>query len=151
MDSRRVKDSHAIVPLSDCHVLRLDRGDKIMENLIKYVQDNSIQSGFFTGIGATSTAEIGWFNPQTEKYETQTIQEPCEITTLVGNIAWHESTPVAHTHITLGKRDFSIVGGHLVEAVIGVTCEIWICETSMKIRRAPSIIGGLKLIDFEAK
>jgi hypothetical protein len=146
MDTRTSAES-AAVPF---HILRFDRGEKIMEGLLGYVRKTGIRSGFLTGIGATSMAEIGWFDPAKEIYEKKVINEPCEIATMIGNIAWFGDEPVVHTHITLGKPDFSVEGGHLMEAVAGVTCEIWITESSFPVHRSVSRIGKLKLIDFNA-
>jgi uncharacterized protein len=130
------------------HLLRIDRGEKVMSSLLDYIRENGIKSGFVTGIGATSSAEIGWFDPVKEVYEKKIIDEPCEITTLVGNVAWFENDPIAHVHITLGKRDYSVVGGHVIEATVGVTCEIWIMESEMEVHRSINKIGGLKLLDI---
>jgi hypothetical protein len=147
MESRKSTATDPLVP----HLLRIDRGEKIMESLLGYVRANTIKSGFLTGIGATMKAEIGWFDTQAQVYRTRVFEEPCEITTMIGNIAWHEGDPIAHTHITLGREDFSVVGGHLIEATVGVTCEIWLLESDMDIYRNPSSIGNLKLIDFKSK
>jgi predicted DNA-binding protein with PD1-like motif len=146
MDTRISAESK-IIPF---HIIRLDRGEKIMERLLEYIRKTGIKSGFLTGIGATSMAEIGWFDPVKQIYEKKVVHEPCEITTMIGNRAWFGDEPVAHTHITLGKPDFSVVGGHLMEAVVGVTCEIWITESSLAVRRSITEIGNLKLIDFNA-
>jgi uncharacterized protein len=148
MEARRINDTPGVLYH---HVLRFDRGDEILGSLIKWVRDNAIRSGTFTGIGAISDAKIGWFDPETQEYQTLEINEPCEITSIVGNIAWFEDTPVAHTHITLSKSDYSVVGGHLMEATVSVTCEIWITETPLHVSRSVSDIGGLKLIDFKIK
>jgi uncharacterized protein len=130
------------------HLLRIDRGEKIMSSLLDYIRENKIKSGFITGIGATSSAELGWFDPVREVYDKKVIDEPCEITSLVGNIAWFENDPIAHVHITLGKSDYSVVGGHMMEATVGVTCEIWIMESWMEAHRSINKIGGLKLLDI---
>jgi uncharacterized protein len=146
MDWKIQKDHVSLT--SGKYVLRIDRGEKIMENLLNFIKDHKIRSGVITGIGATSSAELGWFNPASQVYEKRSFDESCEITTMMGNIAWFENDPIAHIHMTLSKQDFSVVGGHLFEATVGVTCEIWIVASDMEIKRAVSPIGGLKLIDL---
>ena len=133
---------------NDFHILRIDRGEKIVQSILEYAEREGIRAGFLWGIGATSSAEIGWFDPQAEVYRTRVIEQPCEITTLLGNIGRFEGKPIAHIHITLGLPDYSIVGGHLMEGTVGVTCEIWIQERELEIRRSVSNIGNLKLLDF---
>ena len=134
------------------HIIRLDPGEKIVESLIGYIEKRpkGIPSGFLTGIGATSSCEIGWYDLSDEEYKTKVIDENCEITTLVGNVAWMDGKPIVHAHITLGRRDYSIIGGHLIEGTISVTCEIWIHKAPFGVGRKPARFMGLKLIDFES-
>jgi hypothetical protein len=132
------------------HLVRLDVGDKIQESLKKYVKDHNIQSGYLSGIGATSHATIAWYDVVTGEYLTTEIDEICELTTLMGNVGWYEGEPLIHAHVTLGKRDYSIIGGHLVEGIIGITGEIWIQASPFKVTRTLSDFPNLKLIDFDA-
>jgi predicted DNA-binding protein with PD1-like motif len=135
------------------HLVRLDPGDKIIESLVNYVADRQyeIPSGFLTGIGAVSEAEIGWYDRGGEVYRTEVIKENLEITTLAGNIAWVEGSPMVHAHITLGRQDYSVLGGHLIEATISITGEIWIHTSQFRVARSQSEFKGLKLIDFKSK
>ena len=135
------------------HIVRIDPGEKIMESLLRYIGErpDEIPSGFLTGIGATSSCEIGWYDLSDEEYKTRVIDENCEITTLIGNITWVEGKPLVHAHITLGKQDYSIIGGHLVEGTISVTGEIWIHQSDLVFTRTPSRFKGLKLIDFTSE
>jgi len=135
------------------HLLRLDPGEKIMESLLGYLEANEgkIASGFLMAIGATSCCEIGWYDLTDQEYKTTIVEENCEITSLIGNIAWMDRKPIVHAHITLGKRDYSIVGGHLVEGTISATCEIWIQTTPIRVARKPALFQGLKLINFESR
>ncbi len=135
------------------HIVRLDPGEKIMENLLGYLAEHKeeIPSGFLTGIGATSSCEIGWYDLTDEEYKTTLIEENCEITTMIGNVARAEGKPIAHVHITLGRRDYSVIGGHLVEGTISVTGEIWIHKAPFHVGRSSARFKGLKLIDFEAE
>ncbi len=134
------------------HMIRIDPGEKIMATLLEYLdgKETEIPSGFLTGIGATSSCEIGWYDLTDEEYRTKPVDENCEITSLIGNIAWIEGSPMVHAHITLGKKDYSIVGGHLVEGTVSITCEIWIQGTPIHVTRKPGLFKGLKLIDFKA-
>ena len=133
------------------HIIRIDPGEKIMESLVSYLagRESDIPSGFLTGIGATSCCEIGWFDLTDQEYKTHLVEENCEITSLVGNISWVEGKPIVHAHITLGRKDYSIVGGHLIDGTISVTCEIYIHLAHTVITRKPGIYKGLKLIEFQ--
>ena len=132
------------------HLVRLDAGERIIETLAGYLAGpgRSISSGFFSGIGAASNCEIGYYDLETKEYSYRTIEESCEITALTGNIARIDGEPVIHPHITLARPDFSVVGGHLVEGTISVTGEIWIHGASLNVTRRPGDFPGLKLIRF---
>ncbi len=133
------------------HVVRIDPGEKIMETLLQYLSDkqDEFPSGFLTGIGAVSSCEIGWYDLGVEEYKTTVVDENCEIVTLMGNIAWIEGSPMVHAHISLGRKDYTIVGGHLVEGTISVTGEIWLHKSPVKVTRKPVRFKNLKLIEFE--
>lgn len=135
------------------HILRLDPGEKIIENIVRYIEERpgELPSGFLTAIGATSSCEIGWYDLTDEEYKTRLIDENCEITSIIGNFTWVDKKPMVHAHITLGRQDYSIIGGHLVEGTISVTCEIWLARSELVFTRTPSKFKGLKLIDFTSK
>ncbi len=134
------------------YIVRIDPGEKIMESLTTFLagKKDLIPSGFLSGIGASSSCEIGWYDLGDGEYKTRLIEENCEITSLIGNIGWDGDQPIVHAHITLGKKDYSIVGGHLVEGTISVTCEIYIHLARTTVNRKPGLFQGLKLIDFES-
>ena len=132
------------------HLVRLDVGEKIQESLRAYAKEHNMQSGFLSGIGATSHATIAWYDVESGEYITTEIDEICELTSMVGNIGWVDDEPMVHAHVTLGKRDYSIIGGHLVEATIGVTGEFWIHTHPFKVARTPSEFKNIKLINFDA-
>ena len=134
------------------HIIRLDPGEKIIESLTAYLADkqDEVPSGFLSAIGATSTCEIGWYSIPDDKYQTTVVDENCEIIGLLGNIAWVDGKPMIHAHITLGKEDYSLAGGHLVEGTVSVTCEIYIHKAPTPIgRKLHDKFKSLKLIDFD--
>ena len=45
---------------------------------------------------------------------------------LNGNIGWKDGNPLIQLHVTLGKEDMSVIGGHLIQATIGTIGEIFI-------------------------
>ena len=128
------------------HLIKLDRGEKIIESILNYAKEKNLKSGFFTGIGATMACEIGWFDPEKKEYVNTSVDENCELLGLVGNIGLFEGNPIAHAHIMLGKSDYSVIGGHLVEGTIGVTCEIYLHITGFEVQRKIGAFG-LKLIE----
>lgn len=131
-------------------LVRLDAGDRIIESLAGYLSGPgaSIRSGFFIGIGAARDCEIGFYDLDTGDYRTRLVAESCEIVSFTGNIARIGGEPVIHAHIVLGRPDFSVLGGHLMEGTVSVTGEIWIHGASLGVTREQGDFPGLKLTRF---
>jgi predicted DNA-binding protein with PD1-like motif len=133
------------------HLVRLDRGESIMQSLLRYAKEADIQSGFLTGIGATSFCEIGYFDLDAKQYLTKKVEQNCEVVGVIGNIAGVGGEPMIHAHITLGFPDYHLEGGHLVEGTISVTGEFWIHPAGFPVSRSLDAFSGLKLIDLGAQ
>ena len=133
------------------HIIRLDPGEKIVASLLGYLEGRQaeIPSGFISAIGAVLSCEIGWYSIPDDKYQTRIINENCEIIGIIGNFAWIDGKSVVHAHISLGKEDYSIVGGHLIEGTVSVTAEIYIHKAPIAVTRKQSDrFKSLKLMDF---
>lgn len=57
------------------YLLSLDNHSYIIETLTDFIQDQNIQAGEVTGIGAVSEATLRFFNPATKKYVDKTFKE----------------------------------------------------------------------------
>lgn len=106
--------------------IRLEKGEEILKSITQFCQRNQSftgATGWITGIGAVSYAEIGWFDPEAKQYVTKVYQDNREITSLMGNLSLKEKEPFFHIHVTLSNAMFDVRGGHLVKAIISVTGE----------------------------
>jgi predicted DNA-binding protein with PD1-like motif len=130
------------------YVIRLETGEKIVEALTDLCRLDKIGSGYFSGLGAVAEAELGHFDPGAKVYATTRISEPCEIVSLHGNVSVLDGNPHIHAHIALGRKDFSLLGGHLREAAVSATCEIWLSRFQDDIVRKKSEVSGLCLLDL---
>jgi hypothetical protein len=45
---------------------------------------------------------------------------------LQGNIAWRDDEPIVHCHAVLGREDFTVFGGHLADATVAATIELFL-------------------------
>ncbi len=77
-----------------------------------------------TGLGAVSAATVSYLNMDTKSYEQHQLDEQMEVVSLVGNVTLREGRPFIHAHVGLGRRDLSMVGGHLNDLVIYPTFEV---------------------------
>ena len=105
-------------------VLSIDNHQLLMAALADFCTAKGILAGSINGIGAISEATFRFLDPATKKYVDKTFAEQMEITALIGNISEKDGAPYLHVHVTAGRRDYSCIGGHLLEARINGACEL---------------------------
>lgn len=127
-------------------VIVLEKGEKIIESLQKFVRVNSIRGGYFNGIGAISSVELGYYNFIEKRYETRKIDGMFELVSLTGNSSYFGDDVVIHAHLVVADSSMRTFGGHLKEAVVSATCEIMFVAFSEKIERKFNEDIGLNLI-----
>ena len=81
-------------------------------------------------IGTLRKAKIAYYNRKTKKYEEHVYDENMEVTSMLGNITIMQKKPFLHLHANLGRKDMSVVGGHVVSAVVHPFLEVVITPTS---------------------
>lgn len=138
-------------------VIRLKKGDKLVESVREILEKENIKAGFLTGIGATDNLEVGLFDPKTKNYNIKKYEEDLEIANLCGNISNKDGKLYTHFHITCGRVadnaqkgqiPGSAIGGHLNEAIISLTAEIFVTIIDGDINRLYDEDLGLNLIEF---
>lgn len=105
-------------------IVRIDKGEEIVEELKRFCREKGIRAGSLTGIGATDHARIGSFKGSTREYLATEVKGDHEITNLTGNIAVLDGEVYLHLHVTLSDGDCRAFGGHLNAAVVSGTCEV---------------------------
>src|SRR5690606_8115805 len=108
------------------YTLKLERGELVVENLIQFVRENNLRGGWVLGLGGLAWAEIGFYDLDAQEYSWSKIEETLELTNLTGNIAWNGDEPALHLHATLSDASLRAKAGHLKEAEVGGTVEIFI-------------------------
>lgn len=132
------------------YLLRLNKGEEIGKTLISFCQSLSIQSGFFQAIGGVSEAELGFYDLDKKEYSFKKFARTHEIVSLTGNVTSIDSNPFVHMHTVLSDENFSCVGGHLKEGIVGATCEIYLVNFEKEITRSFDSEIGLKLLQCES-
>ncbi|MEG6617111.1 PPC domain-containing DNA-binding protein [Peptococcaceae bacterium 1198_IL3148] len=129
-------------------VLRLDKGEEVVQSIKTICAENDIKLGSITGLGAVNKVVIGLFETDIKHYHSQEFTGDMEITSLIGNISRMNGEVYLHCHATLGNKEFNIIGGHLNSAVISATGEIIIDIIDGEVDREFSEEIGLNLIKF---
>ena len=130
-------------------VIVLKKDDKIIEKLSEFIDAEQVKGGYMYGIGAVSSVEIAHYDLSEKKYSSKTFEEPLELLSLLGDVAFKDGEKIVHCHIIVGRDDMSLFGGHLVEGTIGVTCEIIFNELGEQIPKKEDPEIGLNLITFK--
>ncbi len=129
-------------------IVRIDKGEEIVETLKQFCRENGIKLGSVSGIGATDKTTLGLFKTRTKEYLPTEITGDHEITSLAGNVSTMNGETYIHLHITLSDINYKAFGGHLTSAVVSGTCEIVIHEVTGEVDRAFDEDVGLNLYRF---
>lgn len=128
---------------------KVEPDEDLIEAIIKMVKNHKIQSGLINCIGALKKYTVGYFNIETKIYERKTFEEYIELVSCIGNIAFKDGEPIIHLHISIGNRDYSVLGGHLFQpAIVSITGEVYIFEIDQKLYREPDIKFNLSLLNL---
>lgn len=145
MKAKRVRSGPA-----EAWALVFEPGDEAIGSLTEFAVEHDLRAGSFTAIGAFLSARIAWFNLDTREYEEIAVGEQVEVLSIVGDLALKDARPFVHAHATLGRRNGSVIGGHLLEATVRPTLELFLHVYPEPLRRVPDEASGLALIDPRA-
>jgi uncharacterized protein len=127
-----------------------ETGDELVSGLSKIASDLRLASASFTAIGALSSVRLGWLDWQTKKYQPAVVlDEQVELLSLIGNVAQYEGKPWVHAHAVVAKSDGIAHGGHLLQAVVRPTCEIFLTESPAHLLKEMDPEAGIPLIKFD--
>jgi len=130
------------------YLVRLEKGEEIVESLISLANNEKIKGGFLYGLGAVKDVTLGYFDTAKKEYQKKDFDGDYEVTSLVGDIFYFEGKPGVHVHVNLSGSDFTTIGGHLFKAVITGTGEFFIHTTDEILKRKKDPSSGLNLLDL---
>jgi len=133
---------------TDKYVLRLESGDDILQSLRQFAAKKRLGASLLEGIGSLSKVKLGHYDFKTTPYKYEAFEDDLEIVNLAGNIATMNSQPLPHVHVTLGRRDFSVIGGHLDEGSSANMVEIGIWKLHGKLLKAKDEAIGLNVLQL---
>lgn len=109
--------------------VRFAKGDSIMSGLTDFAEMSHVKNAHFTGVGAIDHGDFGWSDPPKKAMKKIEINEEAEIVSFTGTISRdNNGKPVVHGHISVAFQDGTVHGGHLVEAHVGIMCEVYVTE-----------------------
>lgn len=133
-------------------VIRLEQGDDILKSIKQFAEKEKVGAAFFEGIGSLYKARLGHYDfKDTRTYKYETFNEDLEILTLSGNVSTMNGHALPHAHVTLGRRDFSVIGGHLEEDSLANMVEVNLILLPGKLEKAKDSTVGLNLLQLPNK
>lgn len=130
------------------HMIRLIRGEEILQTVHDYARQEEIEHAVVLGIGAVMDVEIGAYSIEDKEYTRRGLVGPLEVVNLTGNLAWVDGSPYLHAHVTLSDHDCAAVAGHLFKATCYATVELTVWPGEGRIERTMDDQIGLKLWDL---
>lgn len=130
-------------------VAKIEPNEDLFDAIKELIKKHKIKSGLINVIGALKQFTIGYFDIEKKKYNFKTFDEDIELISCMGNIAFKDNEPIIHLHVSVGKNDYSIIGGHLSQpSVVSITAEVYIYEINQTLTRANDPQFDLSLLDL---
>jgi predicted DNA-binding protein with PD1-like motif len=120
----------------DRFLVRLESGDRVLESLNALLRAERIGFAWINGLGALRWVRLSYWNAQTLEYEPHEYEEQVEVVSLIGNAALRDGDPALHLHISLGRADLSMFGGHFNEGIVHPNLEVWLRPEQGEVVRA---------------
>ena len=127
-------------------IVRIDKGEEIVESIMKVCKSYQLRLGSIIGIGATNKVTIGLYDVDSKEYHSEEFIGDYEIAPLIGNISMMNNEPYLHLHINICDKKHHSYGGHLNSALVSATCEVIIDVIDDIIERKVDEETGLNLL-----
>ena len=123
------------------------RGEDIINALKTYIDTHSVKAAHITGLGSVDEVELAYYNLETKEYERHHLDEKLEIVNLTGNVSLNNAgETVIHIHGTFGRRDLSVIGGHVMSMQVSGVAELHLRTFKEPIHRRYDDDTGLHIM-----
>jgi uncharacterized protein len=129
------------------YVVIFASGDEIRSGLTEFAKKYNAMTAHFTAIGDATSARFGFFDYDRKMFKVIPIGEPTEVSSLNGNIAVFNGSPVVHIHATVATSDGISRGGHVLELVTGPTLEVFVTVEPTTLYKRVNPKYGAAIID----
>ena len=131
------------------YVLRIDKGEEILQAISQVCEKENIRLGSVNGIGAVGDVTLGVFNRERFQYESKEYKGDFEIASCMGNISTMNGNTYLHIHMAVGNPEKGEVhAGHLNRGIVSLTGEFFLHQLDGEVDREYSEEVGLNLIKF---
>lgn len=135
--------------LGEKFVLLLVENEKVIETVTNFCNERQIPAATFNAIGAVKEVELGFYSLAKKEYAWKKAAAELEIDNITGNVCQFKGKPFVHAHATFSDNEMHAFGGHLKEATVGASCEIFLTPLHGRIERQYDEKTGLKLMKLD--
>jgi predicted DNA-binding protein with PD1-like motif len=136
-------------PIEGGWILRLEPAEPIIQSLAEFCERQRTTAGSFTGIGAVRWARLGYYDQDAGEYLERRLEGGLEVVSLTGNVSLRsDGSFFPHTHVVLSDREMRAFAGHLFEAEVGPTLEIYLWAVEGEVRRTAVPGTALEVVDL---
>ena len=132
----------------DTLVIRMDKGEEIIQQLRLVAGREKIRLAAVEALGAVDDFTVGVFDTDEKQYHSNTFTGAFEIVSLTGTVTTMEGKFYAHLHMSAGDREGRVFGGHLNSATVSATCEMVVRVLDGRVERRRDESVGLNLFHF---
>ena len=129
-------------------VARLEVGEEVITSLSDIAEREGVTFASVSGIGAADDIAVSVYDVGAKRYFDNEYREPMEITSILGTVSEMDGEPYIHIHLTAGRADGTVIGGHLKRAVISATCELVLHTVYGRVPRFYDERTGLNLMEL---
>jgi hypothetical protein len=127
-------------------IYTLKAGEGLTEGLLAIARRERVRTAGVAAVGGVSRLRVAYYNSAEKRYEEHDYSEFMEVTSLVGNVTQKDGEPFLHLHGNFGRRDMSVVGGHVVSATVFPLLEAVLTPTTNRAFRSFDEGLGLNVI-----
>ncbi|HEX2985453.1 MAG TPA: PPC domain-containing DNA-binding protein [Caproiciproducens sp.] len=129
--------------------VRIDRGEEIIASVKRLCEKENIRLAMISALGAVDHAVVGLYRVKEKRYLPNTLYGEYEMTSLSGNVTRKDGEVYLHMHADFADENGHVFGGHLNEAVISGTCEMFLTVIDGEIGRKHDETTGLNVFELK--
>jgi predicted DNA-binding protein with PD1-like motif len=123
-------------------------GDEVLSGVTEFAENEGIQSGHLSAIGGFRHGLFGWFDEQQKAFRNIRVDQQVEVCSLLGDIGLADGKPQVHIHGVVAFSSGETRGGHLLEAYVGPTLELFLTTWPEKLIKIHHEETDLTLFDL---
>jgi uncharacterized protein len=144
----RVRQTTVAASAPRSWIIVFANGDEVMSGLTDWVRGEKIAGAHLSALGAFSSAKFAWFDKDKCAYRDIPVNEQVECVSLTGDVGLVNGHPALHVHGCVAREDGAVRGGHLLEATVFPTLELFLTESQVPLAKKLDLSTNLELFDL---